>query len=206
MVVYYLCRRGWQFVMWEPPVTSGDVDVRMRCPSGNLTDIQVKAPDRPGTVQAGRIIDGERDQDVLKAIDKGIAQLSVSPGPQRILIISPQRTWPIDADVLSGHLVGQTTLHKDTVVLRAADRGVFAARGRNIGAVVDLGLHRGEPTRYRCTVLLNPWAEGGAAPSPHAFPGARVLALRDDQFVWTPEEPQHAMRSGTRYVPDGDGA
>jgi len=208
MVVYYLGRTGWHFVEWEPRVEQGDVDIRMRSPDGVLADIQVKAPDRPGFVVGGRRVDGERDQDVLSAIDKGIKQLFASPGPQRILVVSPQRNWPMSADTLSAHTIGRSRCDGDEVVLRADDRGVFATHAQNVGAVVDLMLLRGVDTaRYRCTVLLNPWAPAGATPSPRAFSGARVLELTGDRFVWSPEAPEGGLHDGTRYLRDEhDGA
>jgi hypothetical protein len=204
MVAYYLCRTGWNFVAWEPKVAIGDVDLRLRCPHGNLTDFQVKAPDRPGFVHDYRIVDGERDAHVLAAIDKALAQVSPSPGPQRIVVVSPQRTRTIAPKVLASHLVGRTVAEDGRVVLRSSDRGTFATSlGATVGAVVDLSLLRGElETLYRCTAFLNPWASSGSMPRDDVFKGARVCGLDGDQFVWIPEQPDGAftLPSGTKYL------
>ncbi len=174
MTVYYFARCGWTFVNWEPAVSAGDVDVRLRCPHGVVTDIQVKAPDRPGQVQNYQIHDGECDSHVLSAIDKALKQLSASPSPQRMVVVSAQRTYAVAPMVLTSHLYGKPSNVDNEVVLSKSARGAFAtASGANVGAVVDLHLSRGVgATLYRSTVLLNPWAAN--TPSPDVFRGSRV--------------------------------
>jgi hypothetical protein len=204
MVTYYFVRQGWRFVEWEPSVHAGDVDVRLICPRGVVTDMQVKAPDQPGELRHGRIHDGEYDTRVLAHVDKALKQLQAAPGPQRIAVLSPQRTRPIRAGVLARHLYGRVTQDDSCVVLRAVDRGVFASNaGHSIGAVVDLSLLRGvDEALYRCTAFVNPWAETAAAPNPDIFRDARVCRLEAGAFMWHPEEPQlcFGIQTGLRYV------
>lgn len=206
MVGYYLCAIGWRFIAWEPPVSHGDVDLRLECPLGSLTDIQVKAPDKPGRLVAGRIQDGENDSHVLKAVDKACSQLRSTPGPQRVVAIVPQRTFPIAERTLTRHLMGRTEDLDGRLILKGSTRGTFAQDpGDHIGALVDLFLGRGiDETLYRSTVLLNPWAVQGATPRVESFPGSRICCLQDDYFIWTPEQPQRAfsLPTGTRYVDD----
>jgi len=187
---------------WEPAVSVGDVDVRLRCPHGVVTEIQVKAPDRAGQVQNYQVQDGECDRHILLAVDKALKQLSATPGPQRMVVVSAQRTHAIAPMVLSSHLYGKPSYVGDDVVLSKSARGAFAtAPGANVGAVVDLHLSRGvEVTLYRSTVLLNPWAANTL--SPDVFRGSRVCFLDGSRFVWRPEQPQRAgaLPPGTRYV------
>ena len=204
MATYYFTRLGWRFVAWEPKVSKGDVDVRLRCPQGILTDIQVKAPDQPGQVVGGQIVDGEYDSRVLAQVDKAFAQLVSAPSQQRVAVLSPQRTWPVAAETYSSHLFGKTVATDRQVVLLKKDRGAFAtSSGRGTGAVVDLSLLRGvDDTLYRSTVFINPWADTGRSPTRAAFPKARVCDMVDGKFVWHPEPPQHSfsLPNGTVYV------
>jgi hypothetical protein len=210
MTTHYFVASGWGFVEWEPDVALGDVDVRLRCPRGVLTDIQVKAPDQPGEVRDSRIHDGEYDERILRAIDKGLLQLRNVPGPQRMLVVIPQRVFPVEARVLTKHLVGPTQRSEDGVVLYASNRGVFAnAPGNATSAVIDLSLLRGiDEILYRCTAFLNPWTQKGIAPDLSVFKNARVCHLDGTRFVWTPEAPERcfSLPSGTRYEVDGNGA
>jgi len=92
MTVYYFTRMGWKFVAWEPKLpegVKGDVDVRLVCPHGIVTDVQIKAPDQPGEREEGQVVDGEYDERVLKGVDKGVEQLERVPGPR--LNQSPRR-------------------------------------------------------------------------------------------------------------------
>lgn len=207
MTTYYLVRSGWTFIEWEPklpPGTKGDVDVRLRCPLGFLTDIQVKAPDQPGERSGGQVVDGEYDDRICIAIDKALMQVHTAPGPQRMVVVSPQRTWHTDEWRLQSHLVGHTIGHAGGVTLSARDRGVFAKEpGSGVGAVMRLTLSRGISEKlYRCTVFLNPWASAGASPDLSAFRNARVCHLVGDEFCWTPEPPQlaGALPPGTKYI------
>jgi hypothetical protein len=180
MVTYYFTAMGWSFLSWEPPVPRGDVDVRMLSPAGLSVDVQVKAPDQPGDVVGGRIVDGEFDDRVLRAIDKAMHQLEPAPGPARMVVISPQRTWNINADVLACHLVG--TPGGRSLQGWGVDKqsgGAFALTpGSEISAVVDLSLVRGPgETLYRCTVIANPWIDEVGRLATEMFPQARVLHL-----------------------------
>jgi hypothetical protein len=49
-VAYYFAQNGWSFVEWEPRISAGDIDLRMKTKSGQSVDIQVKASDVPGRV------------------------------------------------------------------------------------------------------------------------------------------------------------
>jgi hypothetical protein len=204
MAAYYFVRQGWGFIEWEPRTASADVDVRLRCPCGIVTDLQVKAPDQPGERQRGRIHEGEHDEWVCGAIRHAMQQLVASPGPQRIIVVSPQRTFPISAAALTSFLCGRTIGTELGVTLCSADRGAFAsAAGRKTGAVIDLSLLRTEAeVFYRCTALLNPWAESNAAPDASVFANARVLHLENGTFSWHPEQPgrSFALPTGTRYI------
>lgn len=156
MTAYYLTRSGWSFIQWEPPTRQGDVDLRLRCPLGVTTDIQVKAPDQPGEREGHYVVDGENDEWVIKATDKAMQQLQRAPGPQLLVVVSAQRTWAPDSNLFLGHLVGSTVGRQSGVTLREQDRGAFAHEpGVQIGAVIHLSLTRGADVRlYRCTVIM----------------------------------------------------
>jgi hypothetical protein len=200
MVAHYFLGQGWRFVDWEPSTPGGDVDVRLQTPSGLAVDIQVKAPDQPGELVAGRIVGGEKDDRVLRAIDKAMTQLKTSSAPARIVAVSPQRTWSIQADVLACHLLGTAVSRTDDIWGICRDgAGTFGSvPGSGVSAVVDLDLIRGlEATLYRCTVICNPWVVPGGVMGAECFPHARVLSLRGDTFVWEPEEPNRCFRFPT---------
>lgn len=207
MTVYYLARSGWVFVEWEPRLpdgVKGDVDIRLRCPFGTLTDIQVKAPDQPGERSDGQVVDGEYDDRICTAIDKALMQVHVAPGPQRMVVVSPQRLWHTDERRLMTHLVGNTVGGAGGVTLSALNRGVFARTpGNLVGAAMRLTLSRGASEKlYRCTVFVNPWAPASTTPAVMAFRNARVCYLSENEFLWTPEPPQLAgvLPPGTRYI------
>ena len=193
MVVYYFTSLGWKFVSWEPPTVGGDVDVRLLSPTGVAADVQVKAPDKPGHVVNGQRVDGENDTTVLRAVDKGMRQLSSAPGPIRMVVISPQRTFVINADVLAVHLLGKPRSLNEFLwgIVRDGSGAYEGAAGALVSAVVDLSLLPGgmEETLYRCTVICNPWVPPAGLLAPEAFPHARVLSLDGGKFVWLPEEP-----------------
>jgi hypothetical protein len=210
MVTYYFTTLGWKFVSWEPPLPGGDIDVRLLSPKGTLADVQVKAPDQPGDVANGQRVGGEDDAVVLRNIDKGLRQLSPAPGPIRMVVVSPQRTFLIDADVLAVHLLGKPRSVGESHWGIAHDgTGAFEGEsGAVVSAVVDLSLLRGMgETLYRCTVIGNPWAPPSGQIAPEAFPHARVLSLDRDKFIWSPEEPDRCFdfRSGTPYLEGLDG-
>jgi hypothetical protein len=207
MTVYYFTRMGWKFVAWEPKLpegVKGDVDVRLVCPHGIVTDVQIKAPDQPGEREDGQVVDGEYDERVLKGVDKGVEQLEQVPGPQRMLILSPQRLWADAEAGLASHLFGSTVNRDGVVTLKASGRGIFAnARGAAIGAVVHLHLVRGVEQRlYRSTAFLNPWTRDSACPRASAFRNTRTCQLVGHEFQWTPEISNHChvLPSGTRYL------
>ena len=174
MAIYYFVSVGWTFDAWEPGVQNGDVDIRLRSPDGRLVDVQVKAPDQPGSISSYRHVDGEFDDRVLSAIDHALLQLGGTPGPCRLVVVSPQRTWSIGGHVLVRHLL--------------SDRGLVKRPG--VAGVADLHLLRGlDETLYRCTVILNPWCTPSAALSAGLFPHARVHRTVNGVSEWFPEAP-----------------
>ena len=192
MTIYYLTSLGWRFEAWEPPTVGGDVDVRLHSPDGRLVDIQAKAPDQPGQVIGGRRVDGEYDERVLAALDKALAQLRATPGPCRLVVISPQRTFSIDAAALMEGLIGRATYGSDgRWDVLEKDRGSFGdIPCAGVSGVADLHLIRGpDEVLYRCTVLLNPWCTAEASLPLAAFPYSRVLSYEQNEFVWKPERP-----------------
>lgn len=206
MVGYYLTRLGWHLQAWEPPrpIPKGDIDLRLTAPSGLGVDVQVKAPDQPGEFSHGRIINGEIDERVLKAIDKAVGQLEFASGPGRMVVVCPQRTWPLEADVLACHLLGKPIVRSDDVwgICREGG-GVFGkAPGSDIAAVAALSYDRGHKELYRCTVVRNPWAPAATSISSACFPHARVLSLVGSRFVWEPEQPGKCFQfpSGMRLL------
>jgi hypothetical protein len=211
MVAYYFTSLGWKFESWDPPARGeGDVDLRLQSPAGVLADIQVKAPDQPGHVSGGQIVDGEHDAWVLNALDKGLGQIASQPGPIRMVVISPQRTFNIGADVLATYLVGKPRSIGDSLWGVSRDGGGKFTKdpGAAVSAVVDLSLLRGMgETLYRCTVICNPWMLSAGRLAPEGFSHARVLSLAGDKFIWTPEEPGRCFgfRSGTPYLENGGG-
>ena len=205
MVTYYLTSLGWRFVSWEPPTVGGDVDVRLLSPTGVAADVQVKAPDQPGHVANGQRVDGENDARVLRAIDKGMSQLSSAPGPIRLVVISPQRTFSIDADVLALHLLGKPRSLGESLwgIIRDGTGAYEGKAGAVVSAVVDLSLLRGMgKTLYRCTAICNPWVAPAGLVAPEVFPHARVLSLDGGKFVWLPEDPDRCFHfaSGMPYL------
>jgi hypothetical protein len=204
MVTYYFAASGWRFVSWEPPVRAGDVD-GLLSPAGLPVDVQVKAPDQPGSVVRGRIVGGEFDDRVLKAIDKAMAQLEPAPGHARMVVVSPQRSWNIKADVLACHMLGRPGPRApESWGISRESGGAFAhAPGSSISALVDLGLVRGpDETLYRSTVICNPWIGKDELLGPEVFPHARVLSLDAGKFVWAPKEPSRCsdFRNGVPYL------
>jgi hypothetical protein len=184
MAIYYFVSLGWKYEAWEPDVDGGDVDVRLRAPDGRVVDVQVKAPDQPGSVSFYRRVEGEFDDRVLSAIDHALEQLDDTPGPYRLAVISPQRTWSIGGTTLVRHLLGD---RPDPL----APTGAFAKRV-GITGVADVHLVRGlEETLYRCTVILNPWCDASAQLPVTAFPCARVHKRSNGVSDWTPEAPGH---------------
>jgi hypothetical protein len=122
-----------------------------------------------------------------------------------MVVVSPQRTFQIDADVLAIHLLGTPRLAGESGWGLVRDgSGAFArAPGESISGVVDLSLVRGmSETLYRCTVICNPWVSSPGLLAAGAFSHARVLSLDGDKFVWRPEEPGRCFgfRSGVPYL------
>jgi hypothetical protein len=209
MAAYYFTRLGWRFHSWEPPppIPRVDVDLRLESLSGLVVDVQVKAPDQPGEYSHGRIVNGEIDERVLKAIDKAVGQLEFASGPGRMVVVCPQRTWPIAADVLACHLLGKAITRSDEVWgISREGGGVFCKTpGSGIAAVAALSYDRGDKELYRCTVIRNPWAPSAAVIPVECFPHARVLSLVGDRFVWDPEQPGSCFRfpTGMRFLEEG---
>jgi hypothetical protein len=198
MVAYYFTAIGWSFKTWEPATIGGDVDVCLETPTGLVVDVQVKASDQPGYVEHGRIVDGEYDERVLSGIDKAAGQLKSSPGPGRMIVVSPQRTFSVGADVLARQLLGEPSIRTpDIWGITRQGGGRFAGSAfQGVSALADLSLVRGPgETLYRCTVICNPWVLSPSAHiPPSSFPHARIFASRDGKFVWEPEEPARCLR------------
>lgn len=203
---HYLTGTGWTFDGYDTDVGGGvDVDVAMVSPDGGLTELQVKAPDQPGEVVAGRIHDGEFDGRIVKQLDHAVKQL---PSPARsvgLVFLHAQRRRPIVSDCafIVHHLVGSTLQHSSLqrVVLPRENAGKFFTQGwGHIAAVVAVDFLRGElEAKYASTVFLNPNATRPA--DPDWFLRASVLALRGDRFEWVRGEPgHHDLPSGTQLV------
>ena len=204
-VAYYLADSGWRIQEWEPAVSTGDVDIRMMTPSGELCDIQVKASDNPGRIVGYRIASGENDTHVLLGIEKAISQLKDSSGPKRLVVATPQRTWPMsrDASEIAVHVIGSTVGSQGgKVTLESEARGIFANTGKHISAVMVLDLIRSQDTFYGGTVFLNSWAVENANLTPSVFPEAAVCELVNNKFIWHGHRGLcHVLPHGTQYNP-----
>jgi hypothetical protein len=209
-VAYYLARNGWSFVEWEPTVDVGDIDLRMKSPSGQSVDIQVKASDLPGRVEGYRRHDGENDERVKAGLRKAVDQIAAAPGPARLVVATPQRTWPMSRqpNPVASLMMGSTLGYEGgIVILEEGRRGLFASSaGTKVTAAIVLDLIRAAEKYYGCTVFMNPWAVPLALLSEADFPAAAVGELRNDIFEWhgSPGE-CFVLPRGTRYRPNALG-
>ena len=209
-VAYYLRQTGWSFVEWQPKLRGSDIDVRMKTPSGHLVDLQVKASDRPGHVHGHQRSDGEIDEHVQKGMEKALGQIAFAPGPARMIVATPQRTWPMSraANPIASQMIGSTIgFGGGRVILNERSRGLFASElGKKISAAMILDLIRGlEDKHYGCTIFLNPWAESQVLGEAD-FPAAAVCELSGERFGWRGSPGQcYVVPSGTRYVTDSNG-
>jgi hypothetical protein len=124
-----------------------------------------------------------------------------------MVVISPQRTSSISADLLAEHLIGCPRRYGGEWHINPNGRGVFATETyAGIGAVADIGLDRWyDNARYRCTVVVNPWATLEAQIGYRSFSHARALHLSDGMFIWAPEQPSNASAFGDGVRYDGTG-
>jgi len=213
MVAHYCLHTAWDFVSWEPLCAgSADVDLVLRAPTGSAVSIIVKGPDQPGYLRSGAIEEGEYDQRVLRKIDNARRQLARPAQQRSMIVVCPQRNWPMRADRLATFLCGTTRgtgfLGGGTILPRSQG-GTFFQRGSffkpewsHIGAVTHLYLIRGaEQSLYGCVVLQNPMAESRAAVDPRDFPVGSVCHLVGDTFHWTNGEPPcSSLPEGTKLV------
>jgi hypothetical protein len=185
------------------PVKGFDVDLRVKTPGSLVVDIQVKASDRLGRIENNRRVGGENDEYVVGGLRNAIRLLSPSPGPLRIAVTCPQRTWPMsrDSGPVAACVLGRTNqLDGGIPTLDRENRGLFAQEdGRRVHAALVLDLVRlaGTDPLYSCTVFLNPWAVDGPSFAPDDFPHAAVCELVSDRFRWRGDP------GDTRVVPDG---
>jgi hypothetical protein len=144
-------------------------------------------------------------------MQKAVAQISTAPGPARLVVATPQRTWPMSRhpNPIASQMVGSTSGYKGGIVVLEQDsRGLFASvLGAKVTAAVILDLVRGADEKYYgCTVFLNPWAIPTDVLVETDFPAAAVCELRGDAFEWhgSPGE-CFVLPSGTRYVAQANG-
>lgn len=206
LACHYLTRTGWSFVAFDSDVGGNvDVDLALNAPDGTRVELQVKAPDQPGEVVAGKIEDGEYDDRIIRALDKAAKQLPQPARSVAMIFLHAQRGMLIvgDCGCLVHHLVGSTSGRSDIegVFLQKADVGMYFSKDwEHIAGVIAVDLVRGADTTYACTVLLNPNATHPA--SPDWFPRGRVAVLDGDAFQWIRGEPGdlHTLPSGTKLV------
>lgn len=207
-VAYYLSANGWSFVSIPAPTPEAryDVDLRMKTRTGILADIQIKASDRPGRVIGHRRFDGEIDEHVKIGVCKAVGQIAGAPGPLRMVVTCPQRTWPMsrESGAIASLVIGRTIGESGgRVTLAACDRGLFAqGDGMKVHAVAVLDFFRPlDDERYGCTVFLNPWVSDGTRMSQDEFPSAAVCELRDDRFRWHGDPgDSHVVPNGSMYL------
>lgn len=204
-IVHYLTALGWDFEAYEPETGGAvDIDVSLRAPGGVIVEMQVKAPDQPGYVVDGRIVDGEHDQRVLAAVGKAARQLRQAPTKPAVIVICANRNWPLCWELrpLVKYLIGSTHQVDEELFLPKGRRGgFFSADWSHVSGVLVLDLVRGiERSVYSSVVLTNPNA---ACPvSPDWFPRSRVVVLDDGVFRWVRGEPgkAHTLPDGTVLV------
>lgn len=199
-VTHYLTALGWNFQAFESE-TGGkvDVDLSLRSPDGAVVELQVKAPDQPGRVVKGKIVDGEHDERIVLAVTKAAGQLRRPATGPSIIVVCANRDYPLAWSIrlLVKPLFGSTVQVGSTVFLTAENRGCFFKDDwAHVSGVVVLDLVRGaEIAKYICVALLNPNA---AFPAPEGwFPRARVAQLCDGRFRWMRGSPKHTT------LPDG---
>jgi hypothetical protein len=215
---HYFTGLGWQFAGWETETGGAiDIDLALRSPSDELTELQLKVPDQPGDLEDGQYRGGNLDQRVVAAFGGAVEQL---PKPSRSIAmvgVFAQRNFSLAGNprCLVRHLFGQCRPQDGESVLTQEAFGAFMSGSLNhIAGVIILDMLRGanlvqdgdqvdlvDRVTYPCTVLLNPNAERAA--QVEWFPKARVLTLQGDRFEWVrgePWEPIHGLPSGTRVL------
>jgi hypothetical protein len=162
-------------------------------PSGESVALQVKASDQPGVIVGGATVEGERDERVVKGMERAIKQLPLPATRASAIGIVANRTWPIPTKLLIRTLIGRTMQYEDKrIVLHQRDRGLFA-RARHVGAAIRVHLLRGlDRDRYLCVVVRNPWASATAQCQPEWFPRAHVLRVANGLVSWEGGEPDRS--------------
>jgi hypothetical protein len=187
MAVHYFVGTGWSFPEWEPENKDGDVDYRLRAPSGERVAFQQKASDQPGGRSGGRIVDGEHDHRIIEALEHGARQLPKKSDHPQMLVMSAQRLW-----LLSGNpqcvivsMLGSTTCYGGSGRVELLGRNLgrfYSPEWRHVGGIVLLDYVRAiDRFAYACTVLLNPWCDDAVRCDRTWFPHGRVAWLEDDE-------------------------
>jgi hypothetical protein len=202
---HYFTRTGWSFGAFEPETGGAvDIDLSLVSPTGELVEFQVKAPDQPGRVLGGHIVEGEFDDRVVQAVNKACRQLRRPAKGPAVISICANRSWPLSWDVgcLVKPLIGSTLQVGSRVFLERARAGAFfREEWSHVSAVVVLDVVWGvEEGKYLCVVLLNPKADFPVGED--WFPGARVAVLEGNVFRWARGEPgvAHTLPDGTALV------
>ncbi|MCB9625423.1 MAG: hypothetical protein H6723_19065 [Sandaracinus sp.] len=199
-LVHFLTGTGWTFEAWEPMVGGAvDVDVCLRSPSGVATSFQVKAPDQPGVVRGHRVVNGEFDERVIRAMENAARQLVGAPGA-RVIAISAQRRVPLTfaPDPVTGFLFGDSCSDpsRSYVYMRRPGR-FFDDDWNHVDGVLLLDLVRTDVPVYFAHWYPNPRKSSLAGSD---FRATRCV-LRDGVYRW---EPESAEGKGARYgIPHG---
>jgi hypothetical protein len=198
MAVHYFLGIGWEFIEWEPNSPTGtDIDIKLKSPSNKKVVCQVKGSDLPGRrTKKHRIINGENNQWVIKALDKAAKQLPKPAVNASMIIICPNRVWPMNVGPLVSSLYGTTQHNSDTnttFLRREKTARFFTDEWTHIGAVTQLHLLRSvDVTGYGCRTLINPNAGDIAALTFRDYPRCRVLHLDGNKFRWQGVEPENS--------------
>ena len=201
IVAHCLLGTGWTFDAWEPkrPPEHGrklDVDLGLIAPDGTPVDVQVKAPDLPGRRAGRRRVDGECDEAVIAAMNKGATQLPRDGSQAKMLVVCAQRDWPLTwtPGAVVSHVIGGATQYPQEpgrgFELLREKWGVFHSAWRHVSAVMLLDLVRGETSVvYGAVVLINPW--GLVPANPDWFASGRVCTVVDGVVHWRGGAPKY---------------